>query len=134
MAQEVPYRHAALHGIAEVTRGHAVPLGVSLRTVEAIQPDAQLDGAPNPAVDAGAVGEEEVIVAVDGEGNPTAPGLALESGPAFDGVHHEEVVIREVDWFVCLACGCGSIGGTGGTGGIGGIGHDRGIAVVESGD
>ena len=68
MVKEVLRRHAAFHGVAKVTRGHAVPLGVAPRAVEAVQPDAQLDGAPNTAVDARGVGEENMVVDVEGDG------------------------------------------------------------------
>ena len=113
MVKEFTRRHATLHGVAEVTRGHAVPLGVAPLAVNAVQSDAQLDGASEPAVDAGAVGEVEVVVDVEGDGDSTALGLALEAGPALDGIRHEEVVVREAERGGRL-CGstCGSMCGS----------------------
>ena len=75
VVKEVLRRHATFHGVAEVTCGHAVPLGVAPLAVNAVQPDAQLHGASEPAVDAGTVGEVDVVVDVEGDRDSTALGL-----------------------------------------------------------
>ena len=109
VVKEVLRRHATLHGVAEVTCGHAVPLGVAPLAVNAVQPDAQLDGATDPTVDAGAVGEVDVVVDVEGDGDATTLGLALEAGPALDGIRHEEVVVREAERGGRMGRMCGSM-------------------------
>ena len=43
-----------------------------------------------------------------GDGDSTAFGLALEAGPALDGIRHEEVVVREAERGGRMGrmCGC----------------------------